>query len=378
MHEHQIPSEYVETLVIGGGQAGLAVGHELKRRGRPFLILDAHPRVGDAWRRRWDSLLLFTPARYNSLPGMRFPARGGAFVTKDEMADYLEDYARHFDLPVRTNTRVDRLARAGDRFCVTAGNQTFEADNVVVAMANFQQPKAPPFAANLVPRIVQLHSHDYKSPAQLAPGPVLVVGVGNSGADIAIDVAKDRPTWLAGQESAAIPFRIEPFFARNIALRGVRFVGHHVLTVRTPIGRKARPQFLTSATPLIRVKPKDLLAAGITRVGRIVDVHDGLPVSEEGQTVDVANVIWCTGFRPGFSWIDLPVLGDRQEPQHERGVLPQEPGLYFVGLEFVYAATSATITGVGRDARRVVKHLASRTPTKRGALASERESRSVA
>ncbi len=139
-----------------------------------------------------------------------------------------------------------------------------------------------------------------------------------------------------------------------------------MLTVRTPIGRKARPHFLTSATPLIRVKPKDLVAAGITRVGRIVDVRDGLPVTEEGETVDVANVIWCTGFRPGFSWIDLPVLGDRQEPQHERGVLPQEPGLYFVGLEFIYAATSATITGVARDARRVVKHLASRTATNSG------------
>jgi len=352
--------EYIETLVIGGGQAGLAVGHELKQRGRPFLILDAYPRVGEAWRRRWESLLLFTPARYNGLPGMRFPARGGAFVTKDAMADYLEHYARHFELPVLTNTRVDRLSREGSRFRVTAGSKTLEADNVVVAMANFQQPKAPPFAAALDPRIAQLHSDEYKSPAQLAAGPVLVVGVGNSGADIAMEVVKERPTWLAGQESAVIPFRIEPFFARNLLVRGVRFVGHHVLTVRTPIGRKMRSHFLTSATPLIRVKPKDLVAAGVTRVGRIVDVQDGLPVTEDGQTVYVASVIWCTGFRPGFSWIDLPVLGDRQEPEHERGVLPQEPGLYFVGLEFIYSATSATITGVGRDARRVVKHLTSR------------------
>ena len=380
MYEHLVSSEasnpagsrpeYVETLVIGGGQAGLAVGHELKKRGRPFLILDAHPRVGDAWRTRWDSLLLFTPARYNGLPGMRFPASGGTFVTKDQMADYLEEYARHFDLPICTSTRVDGLSRAGERYRVTAGSRTFEADNVVVAMANFQQPKPPPFAGSLDPRIVQLHSHDYKNPAQLAPGPVLVVGVGNSGADIAMDVVKEHPTWLAGQESAVIPFRIEPFFARNVAIRGVRFVGHHVLSVRTPIGRKAREHFLTSATPLIRVKPKDFDAAGITRVGRIVDVRDGLPVTEDGQTVDVANVIWCTGFRPGFSWIDLPVLGDRQEPQHERGVLPQAPGLYFVGLEFIYSATSATITGVGRDARRVVKHLTSRQPTNASALAS--------
>jgi putative flavoprotein involved in K+ transport len=334
--------ERVETVVIGGGQAGLAVGYQLQQRGRQFVILDAHPRVGDAWRKRWDSLLLFTPARYCGLPGMRFPASGGSFVT---------------------NTRVDGLTRDGDHFRVTAGDKSFEADNVVVAMANFQQPKRPPFADMLDPRIVQIHSHEYKDPSQLADGSVLVVGVGNSGADIAMEVVRQHPTWLAGKESAAVPFRIEPFLARNLLLRGVRFVGHHVLTVRTPIGRKVRPHFLLSASPLVRVKPRDFIPAGITRVGRIIDARDGLPVTEAGQTIDVANIIWCTGYRPGFSWIDLPVIGDRQEPQHERGVLAQEPGLYFVGLEFIYSATSATITGVGRDARRVVKHLTSRPLT---------------
>jgi putative flavoprotein involved in K+ transport len=357
--------ERVETVVIGGGQAGLAVGYQLQQRGRQFVILDAHARVGDAWRKRWDSLLLFTPARYCALPGMRFPASGGSFVTKDEMADYLEAYARRFDLPIHTNTRVDSLTRDGDQFRVTAGSKSFEADNVVVAMANFQQPRRPPFADMLDPRIVQIHSYEYKDPSQLADGSVLVVGVGNSGADIAMEVVRQRPTWLAGKESAAVPFRIEPFLARNLLLRGVRFVGHHVLTVRTPIGRKVRPHFLLSASPLVRVKPRDFIPAGITRVGRIIDARDGLPVTEEGQTIDVANIIWCTGYRPGFSWIDLPVIGDRQEPQHERGVLAQEPGLYFVGLEFIYSATSATITGVGRDARRVVKHLTSRPLTRR-------------
>jgi putative flavoprotein involved in K+ transport len=362
---HVNGTEYVETVVIGGGQAGLAAGHELKQRGRSFVILDAYPRVGDAWRRRWDSLLLFTPARYCGLPGMRYPASGGSFITKDEMADYLESYAERFELPVRTSARVDRLTRDGDRFRVSAGAATFEADNVIVAMANFQQPKLPPFAGELDPRIVQIHSHEYKNQSQLADGPVLVVGVGNSGADIAMEVVKGHPTWLAGKESAAVPFRIEPFVARNVLVRGVRFVGHHVLTVRTPIGRKVRPHFVASAAPLVRVKPKDFERAGITRVTRIVDARDGLPVTEDGQTIDVANVIWCTGYRPGFAWIDLPVLGDRQEPEHERGVLPQEPGLYFIGLEFIYSATSATVTGVGRDARRVVKHLTSRQPTQR-------------
>jgi putative flavoprotein involved in K+ transport len=184
-----------------------------------------------------------------------------------------------------------------------------------------------------------------------------------------MEVVQHHPTWLAGTEAGHIPFRIEPFFARNVAIRFIRFIGHHVLTLRTPLGRKLQTHFQTEATPLIRVKPKDLVAAGITRVGRIVDVRDGLPVTDDNAVLDVANVIWCTGFRPGFSWIDLPVIGDRQEPLHERGIVAEVPGLYFIGLEFVYSATSATITGVSRDARRVARHLAARERRTRRELA---------
>ena len=363
MTTNMTSTETFDTIVIGGGQAGLAMGHALAERGRSFVILDAHPRVGDAWRTRWDSLVLFTPARYLALPGMRFPAAGGDLVTKDAMADYLESYAEHFHLPVRTSTRVDGLTRRGDRFVVTAGDRTFEADNVVVAMANFQQPKVPPFAADLDPSIVQMHSYEYRNPSQLADGPVLLVGVGNSGAEIAMELAKQRPTTIAGNEARTIPVRIDTRIGRHIGVRVVRFLGHRILTVDTRLGRKVRPHFLTEATPLIRAKPKDLARAGVERVGKIASVTDGRPVTEDGQVLDVANVIWCTGWRPGFSWIDLPVLGDRQEPVHERGVVTQEPGLYFIGLEFIYAATSATVTGVGRDAEWVAKHIAERTPT---------------
>jgi putative flavoprotein involved in K+ transport len=360
--------EYVETVVIGGGQAGLAVGYELRKRHREFVILDAHPRVGDAWRRRWDSLLLFTPTQFVNMPGMKHPPTKAPFLTKDDMADFLETYAQRFALPVRTNTRVERVARDGDRLVVEAAGTTLAAANVVVAMADFQQPKVPAFAGALDPGIVQMHSHEYKNPSQLRDGPVLVVGVGNSGADIAIEVAKHHPTWLAGKESAAIPFRIEPWFARHVAFPVVRFLFHHVFTDRSPIGRKVRPSFLEHAAPLIRVKPKDFDAAGITRIGRVVGAQDGRPVSEEGNCIDVANVIWCTGYRPGFSWIDLPVLGDNQHPRHARGIVRDQPGLYFVGLEFIYAASSATIIGVGRDARRVVRHLAARSVSRKPVL----------
>ena len=187
-------AERIETVVVGGGQAGLSVGYHLARRGLSFVILDAHERIGDSWRKRWDSLRLFTPARFNGLDGMPFPGSGSSFSTKDEVAVYLETYAARFRLPVRTGVRVKHLSRNGARFLVDAEPWLFEADNVVVAMGSYQLPRLPVFAASLDPDIVQLHSGAYRNVAQLREGRVLGVGVGNSGAEIALDVAAFRPT----------------------------------------------------------------------------------------------------------------------------------------------------------------------------------------
>ena len=353
-------TERIQTVVIGGGQAGPSVGYHLARRRLPFVILDAGERVGDAWRARWDSLRLFTPARFDGLPGMPFPAHGDAFPTKDEMADYLAGYAARFGLPVRTGMRVDSVSRNGVGFVVTAGDRRFLADNVVVAMSNYQQPAVPPFAAELRPDIVQLHSLDYRNPAQLQEGDVLIVGAGNSGADIATELARTHRTWLSGRHPGHVPFRIESLLARLILVRLVlRVLFHRVLTVRTPMGRKARPAVLSQGGPLIRVKPRDLEAIGVRRVPRTAGVKDGLPLLDDGRVLDVRNVIWCTGFEPGFSWIRLPVHGPR-EPQHERGVVAQQPGLYFVGLAFLYSLSSVMIHGVGRDADRIAGAIARR------------------
>ncbi len=357
-------SERVQTLILGAGQAGLAVGYHLARRDLPFLILDANERIGDSWRRRWDSLRLFTPARYNALPGMAFPGPARVFSTKDEVADYLAAYAARFELPLRTGIRVDRLSRNGTAFLVEAGGRRLEADNVVVAMGSDQVPRMPAFAHQLDPGIVQLHSSEYRKPAQLQEGSVLVVGAGNSGGEIAIEVVKQHPTWLAGKESGHVPFRIERAPARFVFLPLLfRCVGHRVLTVRTPIGRRMRPKLLSHGAPLVRVKPKDIVAAGIERVPRVVGVRGGMPLLEDGRVLEAANVIWCTGFRPDFSWIDLPVFGDEDkpiEPIHRRGIVPHEPGLYFVGLFFLYAMSSGFLPGVGRDAEHVVKHIVAR------------------
>jgi putative flavoprotein involved in K+ transport len=355
--------ERFETVVIGGGQAGLSVGYHLLRRGLPFVILDGNERIGDAWRKRWDSLRLFTPARYNGLVGMPLPGRPYSFSTKDEVADYLEAYAARFELPVRTGVRVERLSRKGERFVVSSGDLRFEADNVVVAMASFQVPRVPPYASELDPGIVQLHAGDYQNPSQLQDGRVLVVGVGNSGGEIALDVAGGKPTLLAGKESGHVPFRIEGVASRFIFQPLLfRFIAHRVLTVDTPIGRRMRPKLLSHGAPLVRVKPKDIAAAGVERVPRVVGVKDGLPLLEDERVLDVANVIWCTGFRPSFSWIDLPLFGeDANEPMHHRGVVTSEPGLYFVGLFFLYAMSSGFLPGVGRDAEFIARHIALRS-----------------
>jgi putative flavoprotein involved in K+ transport len=352
--------EQVETLVIGGGQAGLSVGYHLARRGSPFLIVDGSDRIGDVWRRRWDSLRLFTPARFDGLPGMSFPAPPDTFPTKDAMADYLEAYAAHFTLPVRTGTRVDRLTREADRFVAEAGSTHIEASNVVVAIGTYQRPKLPAFASDLAPDIVQLHSIDYRNPAQLQPGDVLLVGAGNSGSELAMELSRDHHVLMAGRDTGAIPFRIDGWFGRTVGVRlVVRGLFRRVLTVRTPIGRRVRPKVLTIGGPLIRVKPRDLVAAGVERVPRVAGADDGRPVLEDGRVLDVANVVWCTGFHPGFDWIDLPIHGEH-EPQHEAGIVPSQPGLYFVGLHFLSAMSSEMIHGVGEDAERIVAHLADR------------------
>jgi putative flavoprotein involved in K+ transport len=348
-------TERFKVIVIGGGQAGLSVGYYLSKSNLSFVILDASKRVGDSWRKRWDSLHLFTPARYNSLPGLAFPAPRHSFPTKDEMGDYLEQYAKHFRLPVRSGIKVDALCREGNFYIVKAADLHLEADQVVIAMSNFQYPKIPSFAKALDPGIVQIHSFNYKNLSQLQEGPVLVVGAGNSGAEIALEAAKEHPVLLSGRDTGHVPFNIEGRMAKLFLISFVlRFIFHRVLTTNTFIGRNARPKAISQGGPLVRIKPKQFSVAGIKRVSRITGVKDGKPVVDNATVLDVKNIVWCTGYYPRFSWIDIPVFKD-QEPEQDRGVVLNEPGLYFLGLHFLYAFSSAMIHGVGRDAKYIAK-----------------------
>ena len=246
-------TERFEVVVVGGGQAGLAVGYHLARRGLRFVILDAGERVGDFWRKRWDSLRVFTPARLDGLPGMPFPAPAASFPTKDAVADYLEAYAARFALPVRTGVTVDGLSRVGDRFVVTAGARRFEADNVVLALGAYQRPRVPAFAPALDPAIVQLHSSAYRRPSQLREGGVLVVGAGNSGAEIAWEASRGHRTWLSGRDTGHEPVRAGSGPFRVVAPL-IWFVATHVLTVQTPVGRKVRRTFRARGLPLARLR----------------------------------------------------------------------------------------------------------------------------
>jgi putative flavoprotein involved in K+ transport len=245
---------------------------------------------------------------------------------------------------------------------VEAGSNRYEADHVVIAMSSYQVPRVPAFAKDLRPDIVQMHSIDYRSPRQLKPGGVLLVGAGNSGAEIAIEVAREHPTWMSGRDTGHVPFRIDGLPARLFLMRFLfRLVFHRLLTVDTPIGRRARRRMFTQGAPLIRVKPRQLTAAGVQRVAKMTGVQNGLPVLEDGRVLDVTNIIWCTGFGNGLSWIDLPIFEANGEPRHRSGISTDEPGLYFVGLHFLHSFSSTMIHGIARDAKRIADAIEQRT-----------------
>jgi putative flavoprotein involved in K+ transport len=353
-----------EVVVIGAGQAGLAAGYHLAQRGIEFVILEASARVGDVWRDRYDSLLLYSPARYDGLPGRPFPLGRNVFPTGAQMGGYLEAYVAHRQLPVRTEVRVDSLRAApdaGDGYLISAGERTYAADHVIVATGAFQRPHLPEFAAQLDPDIRQLHSAHYRNPGQLADGPVLVVGVSHSGADLAHEVAAaGHRTILSGKDHGQLPFSVD-------SRRGVlawpimRFVAWNLLTLSTPIGRKMAPRVRKGGGPLLRIRRSDLERAGVERFeARTTGVSDGRPMLADGTVLDVANVIWCTGFRPEYGWIDLPVIGEDGWPMEHRGVVDSSHGLYFLGIPFLYSFTSMLVIGAGRDAAHVAERIAGR------------------
>lgn len=356
-----------DTIVIGGGQSGLAAGYYLERAGGSFLIVDANRRSGDTWRGRWDSLRLFSPAQYDSLPGLALAIPKGAFPGKDVLADYLDDYASHFNMSILRGTRVTRVSREAGGFIVECGDRTFSCANVIVAAGAYSRPWIPDSSALLNSSIHQVHSFGYRRPGEIVGDNVLVVGFGTSGIEIAIELAAaGRRVLLSGRPTAQALSKFVPaiFEGKNPILRLVgaaywNFM-HCVVTIDTPLGRKAKSQISLRGQPHVRLNQADALAAGIELVPRLAGVTEGRPCLEDGRAPDVSTVVWCTGFRPNYQFLELPelLLDEKGLPIAPHGIVEQIPGLYFVGLPFQVGLTSTLVGGAGRDAAIVVRHLA--------------------
>ena len=349
--------EFYQTIVIGGGQAGLAVGYFLASQGEKYIILDKNPRTGDAWRSRWDSLRLFTPSQFDSLPGMPFPKFKNYFPPKDEVADYLEEYTRQFNLPVRHNVKVESLNHNGRNFQISAGSARFAARNVIVATGPFQTPFTPSFAKELDPGILQLHSSAYRNQQQIPGKSVLVVGAGNSGAEIALELSKvGKQVWLAGRDVGRVPSNSP--LGKLFDGRPLWWVLTHVLTTNTPMGRKMQASLSHHGAPLGRISRADITRSGVIFTPPMSGVQTGKPQLIDGRILPTEGVIWATGFKPDYRWINLPILDENGVPQHSRGIVQNAPGLYFIGLPFQSGLNSSLLGGVGKDAAYIVSQVA--------------------
>ena len=350
-----------ETIIIGGGQAGLATAWHLKHKNMPCVILDENDRVGDSWRKRWNSLRLFTPGRYDNLPGMPYPGPPGSYPGKDDIAAYLEAYAFRFGFSVRNGVKVVRVSAEGDYYTIATQNEEISAYNVVIATGPFHHPRIPEFADKLDSHIVQFHSSEYQSPSQIQDGPVLVVGAGQSGAEIALELAQNHKVWLSGRDVGEEPEFRENIFSRFINIIMV-FAAKKVLKVSNPLGRMMRNHFFyrPSGIPRAGGTKKRLKKAGVEWVERTNGTSGGYPQLQDGQTLKVNNVIWCTGFVTDYSWIDIPVFNEFGYPLHKRGVVHGQPGLYFIGMPFQHSLSSSLLLGVGKDAGYIANHIVSK------------------
>lgn len=343
-----------DILVIGAGQAGLSIGYYLKKAGANFLLLDAGERIGDSWRKRYDSLVLFTPRSYSGLPGMPFPGREGEYPTKDETADYLASYAKAFALPVQLDTRIELLVRRPWGYDAKTSRGDLTARQVVVATGPFQKPNLPSLSTLLDPGIRQIHSSAYKNPEQLPAGDVLIVGAGNSGAQIAVELAQSRKVTLAaGHSLAFLPLE----FASKSVFWWFDKLGVLDASVRSPLGSWLRKR----PDPIFGLELKKLIDSRQVRVKPRVTAADGAGLMFRDRSLYApSQIVWATGFRPDYSWLQVEgALDPAGVPLHARGVAAV-PGLYFLGLPWQERRASALLGGVGQDAQYVCSYLLSK------------------
>ena len=344
------PENSLDVIVVGAGQAGLATAYHLSRLGARFLVVDSASEIGQSWRTRWESLRLFTPAQYDGLPGMRFPAPDGVYPTKDMVADYLSDYAAHFALPVRLGCGVSRLEQGANGFVVHTNQEPLSARQVVIATGPFQRPSIPSQAAGLSDGVVQLHSADYHRPSDVAAGPVLVIGAGNSGRQIAEELAATHEVTLAvGSESLQLP---QEFLGQDL-FWWLTKTGVITKTVDSRLARRMRDRGdLVIGSPL-----RQLERAGVTLRPRVVSITANEVSFESGPGARPSTVVWATGFRADYSWVDVPGVADADGRLLQKRGLTHAPGLAFVGLPWQHTRGSALLGYVQHDAAWVVGQL---------------------
>lgn len=332
----------IDVVVIGAGQAGLAVGHALKQAGVDFVILDAADELGVSWTHRWDSLRLFTSARYCGLPGLPFPGDPDRYPAKDEVPQYFRTYAARFELPVHLGQRVVSVSRSGDAFTVTTPGTSITARQVVAAVGAFQTPVIPEFARRLASSVTQLHSHAYRNPDQIPAGRVAVVGSANSALQIAAELSASHEVVVCrGRRQPRLPQRI---LGRD-AFWWLSRCGILRLPTNTPLARR-----LAMPDPVVGTKISEL-ARSVGFAERVVDAEDAQLVTADGKRIDAATVLWATGYRNDWSWLSADLLGADGSPQHDAGV--GASGLHFVGLYRMRNRGSALLGFVGRDAEHV-------------------------
>jgi len=356
----------LDVVVVGGSQAGLAVGYHLAQRGLRFVILDAGPEIGHAWRSRWDSLTLFTPAQYSGLPGMAFPLPRDTYPSKDDVVTYLQSYVSAFNLPVRLNARVTSLTQRDGGYVVATGDEEFTASQVVVATGPFQVPFVPPVAGALDEAVFQIHSADYRNPAQLPEGGrVLVVGGGNSGFQIAEELAATRKVDLAvGKRVPSLPQRL---LGKDLFwwLSGIGFMK---VSTDSRLGRR-----LAKRDVLIGSSPRGLRRSGVTLRKRLASASGRRADFDDGSDVDIDAIVWATGYRSDFSWIDVPGVKDENGGIiHRRGVT-DAPGVLFVGLTWQHTRGSALIGFVSADAAFIAGRIDSRLENRAGLVRTDSE-----
>jgi putative flavoprotein involved in K+ transport len=342
---------HYDVVVVGGGQAGLAIGYYLAQQDCNFLILEREQDVAAAWRDRWESLTLFTPRAYDSLPGLEFPGDADGYPTRDEVLAYVQGYAAHFDLPVCLGTPATELSRDGDQFAVELEDGRITATQVVLATGPFQEPRIPAFADGLAPEVVQMHSTGYRRPVDLPAGRTLIVGGGNTGYQIAHELAATRETHIAiGTRQGALPQRL---FGRDLFWFLTK-TGLIYKSVDTRVGRR-----MSQTETLVGPLPKVAKRLGVVSHGRATDASGHTVTLADGSHIEVDGVVWATGFRYDHSWIDLPITGEDGRIRHHRGVT-EVPGLYTLGLQWQYTRGSALLGFVKDDARYLAEQIAAR------------------